>query len=305
MGMNDTMNIIDAMPTIAAKAMKVKLSRGTGYARIRDKDAERLIKSTLGDEGQTVTKAVFQNKQCLIYRRAQTAAEMYAYHIKNTLPHSDDGWRVLPNALYLEYSNTMSNYASTLQVMQQNIINNYDTLVATDIAERNAHLSSQSKAPVAALGDYPTRDHMAKLLYVQYYFEPISTANDFRYDMSPTDKLRLNELVAGIEANAKADLYSQMLQPMQQFVTRMTTFKGEKGERLHATIVTNINDMLTHLPKLDLNGDETLAAMLEEVKKVVTPLVFNPSALKEDAVLRDEAKAKMEAIMARYAGYAA
>jgi len=305
MGMNDTMNIIDAMPTIAAKAMKVKLSRGTGYARIRDKAAEAMIKSTLGDEGQSVTKAVFQNKSCVIYRRAQLASEMYAYHMEHTLPHSDDGWRVLPNTLYLEYSTEMSNYASRLEMMEQEIIRTYPTLVMTDIAERNAHLSSQGKAPAASAADYPSQDHMAKLLYAKYYFEPISTANDFRYDMSPTDKLRLNELVADIEANAKADLYGRMLQPMQQFVNRMTTFKGEKGERLHATIVTNINDMLTHLPKLDLNGDETLAAMLAEVKKVVTPLVFNPSALKEDAVLRDEAKAKMEAIMARYAGYAA
>ncbi len=305
MGMNNTANIIDALPTIAAKAMKVKLSRGTGYARIRDKDAERLIKSTLGDEGQTVTKAVFQDKACLIYQRAQTAAEMYAYHMKNTLPHSDDGWRVLPNTLYMEYSTTMANYASTLQVMESNIISNYDTLVATDMAQRNAHLSSQGKAAVAVLDDYPTKDHMARLLYVRYYFEPISTSNDFRYEMTPTDKLRLNELVAGIEDSARQDLYARMLQPMQAFVNRMTSFKGEKGERLHATIVTNINDMLTHLPKLDLNGDPVLASMLAEVKAVITPYVFNPSVLKEDPVVRDDAKAKVEALMAKYAGYVA
>ena len=70
-------------------------------------------------------------------------------------------------------------------------------------------------------------------------------------------------------------------------------------------LAANINDMLTHLPKLDLNGGPVLANMLAEVKKVIQPYVFNPSVLKEDPVVRDDAKAKIEALMQKYAGYVA
>ncbi len=307
MGINEVLNlkVVDAIPNLANKAIKVKLSKGSGYARIRDKEAEDLIKASRGDEGQTVTKAVFKDKNCLIYRRAQAATEMDAYHRRNTLPHTDDGWRVLPNAMYLEYSAQMSAFASRLKSMEDAIVRGYAALVATDIAQRNAHLSSQGKPQAASVDDYPTADHMQKLLYVKYYFEPISTAGDFRHEVSPEDKARLDEVLVSIEAAAKADLYAQMIAPMQAFVARMATYKGEKGERLHPTIVTNISDLLTHLPKLSLSDDPILTAMLQEVKAVIAPLAANPSALKDDPHLRVSAKDKLAAIAARYKEYAA
>lgn len=303
MGANDT-DIIDVLPTLANKAMKVKLSRGTGYARIRDKSAEALIKTAMGDEGQTVTKAVFQDKTCPIYVRAQLASEMYLYHIKYTLPHTDDGWRVLPNQLYMEYSAKMAEFANKLATLERRIIDNYDALVASDMAKRNAHLSEQGKAAIAAVSDYPKKEHMARLLYVNYYFEPISTAGDFRYGVTDADKLRLNELLQTIESNAKADLYRQMLEPMQAFVNKLTVYKGDKGQRLHDSVVTNINDMLHHLPRLSLEDDPVLKAMLAEVKELVTPYVFCPDTLKEDTTARESAKEKMAAIMAKYKEYA-
>lgn len=304
MGTNETNQLLNAIPTLANKAIKVKLSRGTGYARIRDKAAEQLIKATLGDEGQTVSKAVFQDKTCPVYVRAKLANEMYQYLIKNTLPHTDDGWRVLPNTLYQEVSMALMNYASRLQQLQQTILNNYNNLVATDIAKRNAHLSSQGKPAQAAVTDYPTQAHMARLLYVDYYFEPISTAQDFRYTMSDVDRQRLNEVVVELQESAKADLYSQMLAPMAAFVNKLSVYNGDKGQRLHETVVTNINDMLSHLPRLSLEDDPVFRTMLAEVKELVAPYVFNPSVLKEDAVVRDDAKAKMQALMAKYKEYA-
>lgn len=297
-------NIFNGMPSIADKAMKVKLSRGTGYARIRDKEAEKLVKDQLGDQGQTVTKAIFKDKNCLIYRRSQLANEMYLYHVDNTLPHTDDGWRVLPNQLYLEYTSQMGAYSQQLQLMEQQIIANYHQLVATDIAQRNASLTGQGKPAAATVNDYPTLDHMKRLLYVQYYFEPINTAHDFRYEMNDADKSRLDDLVKEIEDNAKRDLYTRMLDPMKAFVDKLAVYKGDKGQRLHDSVVTNINDMLTKLPRLNLDADPVLQQMLDEVKVLVTPYVFNTDALREDEVVRDTAREKMQKLMDRYAGYA-
>lgn len=304
MGTNDIGNIVGNMPTIANKAMKVKLSRGTGYARIRDKEAEKLVKDQLGDQGQTVTKAIFKDKNCLIYRRAQLANEMYLYHVDNTLPHTDDGWRVLPNTLYLEYTTQMGAYAQQLQLMEQQIVGTYHQLVATDIAQRNASLAAQGKAPAATTADYPTLDHMKRLLYVQYYFEPINTASDFRYEMDQADKARLDDLVREIEDNAKRDLYTRMLDPMKAFVDKLSVYKGEKGQRLHDSVVTNINDMLTKLPRLNIDGDPVLQQMLDEVKVLIDPYKFNTDALREDDHVRDAAREKMQKLMDRYAGYA-
>ncbi len=54
------------MNDIANRAMKFRLSRGGTKRRVRDKDAEALVKQTLGDEGQIVSRQLFKDKNSLI-----------------------------------------------------------------------------------------------------------------------------------------------------------------------------------------------------------------------------------------------
>lgn len=297
------MNLNDAIPTIASKAMKVKLTRGTGYARIRDAAAEQAVKAQFGDQGQLVTKALFKSKTNPVYKRAQLASEMYQYHVKNTLPHSDDGWRVLPNALYLEYSQTMANYASQLKQMDQHIVANYSQLVQDDINERNATLVAQGKASSAIISDYPTADHMQRLLYVRYYFEPINTSGDFRYSMSDDDKSRLDELVHQIEANAKADLFTRMLEPMQRFIEKLSVPIGTEGSVFRDSLIENLNELVVHLPKLNIDGDPHITQMLTDIEAVIKPYVFNPSVLREVPEVRQSARDKMAELVKKFDDY--
>lgn len=293
----------DVLNPITTKAMKVKLSRGTGYARIRDKDAEALVKQTLGDEGQTVSKNLFKNKTCLIYKRAQVANEMYQYHVKYTLPHLDDGWRLLPNTLYMDYTLEITQYASKLEAMDAQIIAQYDSLVQTDIDERNAALTANGKAPIAAHKDYPSLDHMRRLLYVRYYFEPISTANDFRFAVTEQDKARLNELIEQVEARAKADIFDRMLEPMKRFIEKLSVPIGEEGSIFRDSLITNINEVLDIVPKLNIDGDPRITDAVIELNNMIKPYVFAPDQLRDNPYIRDLAKDKMVDLVERLEGY--
>jgi hypothetical protein len=312
--MGDMLNInqITETTSIASKAMKVKLTRGTGMARRRDHAAEAAVKEQFGED-MTVTKALFKDKNNPIFKRGQVASEMYAYFTKYTLPHSDDGWRILPNNLYFEVSTKLGDYASSLEHFDRVIVGNYDYIVQKDIdLRRGPWLVAYSKAladgrplpPEPCGNDYPTLEHIKRLLYVRYYFEPISTANDFRYMVTEQDKTRLSELLTTIEENARVSLYERMLEPMKRFVDKLAVPIGQEGSIFRDSLIGNLNELLCVLPRLNMNNDAHVQKALDDLKALVTPYVFNPSQLREDQTVRDTARAKMEALMSSLEGYA-
>lgn len=297
--------------SLAARAMKVKLTRGTGIARMRDKQIEAQVNAQFGDDF-TVTKKVFKNPNNPIVKRAKLAGEMYAYFTKYTLPHSDDGWRILPNNLYFEVSSQLANYASMLEQYDRDITSNYDHHVQADInlrmpnwytAAAEAQARGLPQPPMPCTGDYPTLDHMKRLLYVRYYFEPISTANDFRYMVTDQDKNRLNELLMQVETKAKAWVYEQMLDPMKAFIAKLSVPIGQEGSIFRDSLVGNLNELLGRLPKLNIDGDPHVQQTLDSLKQIITPYVFNPSQLREDQTVRDNARAKMEQLAQQLEGY--
>jgi hypothetical protein len=290
--------------SIASRAMKAVFHRGVGAARrVRDNEAESLVKDKLGDQGQIVTKKLFTNKQGLIYRRNQLANEMYGYHVKATLPHGDDGSRLLPNSMYFEYTQRMSQFEHDLRNLDQQIVMSYDQLVAVDVAERNAALISQGKNANAAADEYPDLEQIQRYMYVEWVLEPISTANDFRYDVAPEVKDRLNSRLKQIAIDAKADIFARMAPPMKHFIEKLSVPIGEKGGVFRDSLVENLNELLTELPKLNFDNDPRVAEVLTELKKLVQPYVFNPDALREVPEVRSAARQKMEELMRRLDGY--
>lgn len=290
--------------SIANRAMKAVFHRGVGAARrTRDTDAELAVKQQFGDQGQIVTKKLFTNKQGVVYLRQQLANEMYTYHIKATLPHSDDGARILPNTAYMDYVQKMGEYERAIKHKDQQIVDHYDSLVQMDIQERNAALISQGKAPTARADEYPTLDQMRRYLYVEWVLEPISTANDYRYQVDDAMKARLEARLQQIAADAKADLFARMLPPMKHFIEKLSVPIGEKGSIFRDSMVDNLNELVNTLPKLNFDNDPRVQEVVDELRKLITPYTFNPDALRERPEVRSAARQRMEELMKKLDGY--
>lgn len=295
--------------SIANRAMKVVFHRGLGASRrSRDPDAEKLVKEQLGDQGQIVTRKLFTNKNGPIFKRAQKANEMYIYHMRYTLPHGDDGSRLLPNAMYMAYVDQMGAYESQLQVMDAGILASYDGLVQQDIAERNTVLAGQGKGQTAGREDYPDLETMKRHLYVQWHIEPISTANDFRYMVDPFVVDRLENRLKEIEEQANTDLLLRAIEPMKRFVEKLSVPIGDKkarnqGEVFRDSLVGNLNELVEDLPKLNMNNDPRVSQLISGIQKVIRPFVLNPDPLREQPELRKTARDQMAELMKKFDDY--
>jgi len=304
MNMPINAGVLQESTSIANRAMKFKLSRGGTAKRIRDKDAESLVKATLGDEGQIVSRELFSDKGNLVHKYQGLSNEMYTYHIKATLPFGDDSSRALPNACYFDYTGKMQDFISRLDALKGHILTQWDSLVQVDMQSRNNRLTAQGKAASAKFDDYPTREQMDSRLYVNWYPEPISTSGDFRFTVPPEMLVKLDAQLAEMVEEAGRSLYIRMLSPVTAFIKKLDGFKGDKGQRWHDSFIDNLNALTSELPPLNINDDPMVTSLLSQIDAIIKPYVFQPDALKEDEFARTEVKSKLEALEAQLKGYA-
>ena len=289
--------------SIATRAMKFTLSRGGTAKRVRDRDAETLVKQQLGDEGQIVSRELFSDKTNLVYQYQEVGNQMYTFHIKSTLPFGDGGQRLLPNAAYFDYTSTMGGYISRLDNLKVQIMAQWDQLVLNDVTVRNARLTNQGKPPTAKVEDYPTMQQMDYRLYVNWYPEPVSTSGDFRFSLPPEMLQRVDQQLESLVAEAGRELYVRMLKPVSAFVEKLNKFTGDKGQRWHDSFVDNLNALSKELPHLNVNDDPQVTALLGQIDAIVKPYAFAPELLKDDEFARSQVKARLEQLEVTLKGY--
>lgn len=299
---HNTAKLLDTID-ISSRAMKFKLSRGGTSKRIRDKDAEDRLKSATGEDGWLASRPIFKDKQSLVYKYQALANEMYAYHIRATLPF-DESSRLLPNTAYFDYTAKMQKYIDDLAAMKSLIVAQWDRLVGQDVLTRNDAKVMAGKTPDASVADYPTADTMRNTLQVTWYPEPIATANDFRFNIPPEMLARVEQQLAEAAAEAVRDVYVRMLKPVTAFVEKLDKFTGDKGQRWHDSFIDNLNALSSEIPKLNINDDPEVTHMLDQISAIVRPYAFQPDALKADPVARADVKAKLAALESKIKGYA-
>jgi len=302
--MSDMMQKIQEETSISNRAMKFRLSRGGTQKRIRDKDAEALVKQALGDEGQIVSRELFKDKGNLVYQYQTLGNEMYAYHVKSTLPFGDDSSRVLPNMAYFDYTSKMGSFISRLDQLKQQINSQWPTLVATDVASRNSALFAQGKPQTAKIEDYPTWQQMDTRLYVNWYPEPISTSGDFRFQLPPEMSAQYDKMLEDVVDMASRDRFSRMLKPVSAFIDKLNRYTGEKNQKWYDSFIDNLNSLSTEIPALNIKDDPSIDLFLAEIKSIIQPYVFQPDVLKEDSAAREQVKARLQALEGQLKGYA-
>ena len=294
----------EANTGIECRAMKFRLSRGGVRRSTRDKASEDMLKQTVGDEGQIVSRKLFQVKTSPVYAYQLKNGEMYQYHVAHTLPCGDDGTRLLNNAIYFEYTAKMSDFISQLDVLRARIVGTediYRQVVQSDIVDRNDALFNQGKPRTASVNDYASYSEMRNKLYVHWIAEPIATAGDFRFEVPEDMKKRYAENMAQMVENAKADVINRVIAPMQAFVARMSVPIGTDGSVFRDTMVTNLTDLVTHLPKLNIDDDKRITDMVQSIKNI-TSKFSSPDVLRMSQTARDTAKQDVETLMKNLTG---
>jgi hypothetical protein len=132
--------------------------------------------------------------------------------------------------------------------------------------------------------DYPSTEKLRNKFGVRLEVLPIPSGNDFRVTLSEEEQARvareIDENVRQSLQKGTEDLWTRL----KGVVARMVERLNEPESRFHASLVTNIGELVDLLPSLNVNQDEELNRFAGEIRDRLCG--FTARDLKKNEILR-------------------
>jgi hypothetical protein len=218
--------------------------------------------------------------------------EAREYHYSVTRPWKDDGKRILPSALVIDYTSRMRGLKYKFATEVAIFLKDYPSHVEAARTTLNGMFSA---------ADYPDAEKLRERFSFQFELEPIPSADDFRITMVSEEfeeaKVELEQRVAAAVESSRVDLWQRLAEPLRAIVHRL----GTPDATFRDSLLGNLRDLLKLLPALNIEGDVNLAALADECAQKIA--IYGPDYLRHDALKRRAVAGDAQSILDRMAGY--
>jgi hypothetical protein len=203
------------------------------------------------------------------------SGQIRQYFYKITLPWSDEGYRLLPAHFYFELTTKMREFEQAFAQQVEEFLAVYPSYIEQVRPELNGLFREE---------DYPSTDKLRNKFGVKLEVLPIPSGNDFRVTLSEEEQARvareIDENVRQSLQKGTADLWVRLKGVVAHMVGRL----NEPESRFHASLVTNICELVELLPRLNVNQDEELNRFAGEIRDRLCG--FTARDLKKNEILR-------------------
>src|ERR1700721_3027836 len=219
------------------------------------------------------------------------AGQVRQYFYQITLPWSDEGFRLLPSNLFFDLTARMREFEASFEQGVESFLQVYPQYIEQVRPELNGLFREE---------DYPAVEKLRKKFGVKLEILPIPSGNDFRVQMSAEEQARVaREIDTNVRqslARGTEDLWKRLREVVSHMVDRL----NEPESRFHASLVTNVFDLVEILPRLNVQGDEDLNRFAEQIKQRLC--TYSAQDLKKHDLLRVTTAADAANIVAQMDG---
>ena len=203
------------------------------------------------------------------------SGQIRQYFYKITLPWSDEGYRLLPAHFYFELTTKMREFEQAFSRQVEEFLAVYPSYIEQVRPELNGLFREE---------DYPSAEKLRNKFGVRIEVLPIPSGEDFRVTLSEEEQARVaREIDENVRQSLKRgteDLWVRL----KDVVTHMVERLKEPESRFHASLVTNVFELVDLLPRLNVNQDEELNRFAQEIKDRLCG--FTARDLKKNEILR-------------------
>jgi hypothetical protein len=203
------------------------------------------------------------------------SGQIRQYFYKITLPWSDEGYRLLPAHFYFELTTKMREFETAFSQQVEEFLAVYPNYIEQVKPELNGLFREE---------DYPSTEKLRNKFGVRLEVLPIPSGNDFRVTLSEEEQARvareIDENVRQSLQKGTEDLWTRLKGVVAHMVERL----NEPGSRFHASLVSNICELVDLLPRLNVNQDEELNRFAGEIRDRLCG--FTARDLKKNEILR-------------------
>lgn len=287
--------------TICEKGMLVCLTiKGFWSAVIKDEQATNEVAAKYGanpNVGRYMKKLLDPKKIPALKKVNQDRSALRQFHYKLTLPWNDDGTRLLPAAMYFDYTSGITERTNALN-------GHYD-----EFLEALPTLREQAKRDLNGLfreDDWPEAKDLKDRLSIRTKIFPLADASDFRCNLGAEhDALIKQEITANIYGKLTGGLcevYTRLHACVQDMVERLEGYQvdaqGKVVKTFKDSAVNNLRELIDIVPKLNVMDDPTLTQIAESLRMLVRN---DAQKLRDDYVVRGQTVGAGKAIAAQLA----
>lgn len=240
--------------TIADKAMLVKLSISQWSGRKFDRSITEEINQihNTKDAGRFNKVLINQDEIKVI---SKIANSIRTFHYENTLPWSDDNYRLLPVKNFEKYRQKMNDFKDQFFPA----VNAFDSKYYDLIQEAERTLNGMFNR-----ADYP---YSIKDKYdMSTDIIPVPVSGDFRVtmdkDIQDQIKQEIDTRAENAIKQAENDIYSRLLDKLNHFIDKLST----KDAVFRDSLVNNLCELCQLIPALNVTENSELERIRKEVE---------------------------------------
>lgn len=215
--------------------------------------------------------------------KVEGAARAYLY--KMTLAWDDNGDRLLPAALFLDFGQTMQQFRTDFDSRVREFVKEYPALVQ----EARVRLGTLYDP-----NDYPA-DVRSKFSFPPPSVTPVPTANDFRVNLNQDYVDQIKADITSRMEERQREALKQCWARVREVITKMNDRLGNEKSPIYDSLIENARDLVRILPAMNFTNDPELAEVSAQIESLLVPT----DRLRQDKRLRADTAAKAGDILAR------
>lgn len=271
---------------LQTKAMLAQLSISMWTGRKADKKVTTEVEQKHGAHDAGKFNKVLVDK-ALLEPISKLSSKARDYHYHMTLAWSDSGPRILPSALFAEYTQTMRGMKTEFEKQVDTLVRAYPN----EVQAARVRLGTMYEP-----GDYPDPAEMYGKFAIKTEFMPVPDGDDFRVAVSEDDRAELSRSVReGVQArlsSAVTATYSRIREVVSKIEERLSVpdaiFKD--------SLITNALELTQVLNGLNITDDQVITDICQDIKNY---LLMPPSVLRSRADVRAITAAHAGRILAK------
>ena len=277
---------------LSQKAMLVNFQISGWTGRVKDKAVSREItvsKKAEQDSGAWWTYLVPRSVLKELENSRNKARNM---HYALTLPWQDGGCRILPSAMFLDYTKAIREVTEDYDRVVQNFLNIYPTLVAE---------SKKRLGDLAINKTYPSVESISNKFKCHQSIFPLPDVKDFRVDLSEDDADTIRKQVEDSITATTQKAMQSVWDKFTDLVDKIESTLKQPKKVFRDTLISNLSDFCELLPKMNLTDDDNLETIRKEVVDKLADL--KPNDLRESKKDRTAAVKAAKEVLKKMKGY--
>jgi hypothetical protein len=253
---------------------------------------DRKISREVADQNGARERAGRYNKQLLMGASKledlrSLSGQIRQHFYKVTLPWSDEGLRLLPSHFLFDLKGKMREFEREFAEGVDSFLTVYPDYIRDARAELGGLFREE---------DYPAAEKLRDKFSIKLDILPFPAGEDFRVNMSAEEHARMAREIDASANHKLAKGTEELWKRLRQVVSNMVERLNEPKSRFHATLVTNIDDLVSLLPNLNVTGDPELDRFAAEVHERLCSC--SARELKKDDQLRADTATQAAGIVA-------